>query len=429
MYLIKVILLFFVVFNFPIPIIYNSSLLAVLIASTVYLLHPALLSTLVCTLRNKYTVRLICVFVTLILFGLIPGFLHFTFDFSIIKPYVLTFFLILCSCYIYPILIYDKEYEDRFLTILILLITIFFLQSLIEIAALTTPGVKSIVEFFQKEAVSSKDMGGIRALGLTGNPFFDLAAGFGLIFIVFFYYIIHQRSKGFFSFINVLLFIILFIGSFFAGRTAFVGLGAAVCFYFMSFGNRLQKIANFGKLLLIILSVSFLLYTFLLPDNLKEIVENKLLPYAFEFVYSYLDTGSVSTESGDVLEQMYFPISWETFFLGDGHYTGADGAYYRHTDSGIMRNVLFYGIFGLILILFGHLFYFFKPFQIILSELRKRCGFEDLNLGLFFITILGYTLVLQYKGEVLLFMPIIQTMLFFVCYSFVENNKQLINKQ
>ncbi|WP_172840628.1 hypothetical protein [Sphingobacterium sp. B29] len=154
-------------------------------------------------------------------------------------------------------------------------------------------------------------------------------------------------------------------------------------------------------------------------------VENQLLPFAFEAVYNYIDTGETGTKSGEILDEMYFPISWQTFLFGDGIYTGKDGAYYMHTDAGIMRNILFYGIFGLLFIVFGHLFYFLKPLGRIFSDMKKEISFTSVNKLLFFLSLLLYTIVLQYKGEVLLFMPIIQVMLFYICFSFVERSREI----
>ncbi|WP_157625846.1 hypothetical protein [Sphingobacterium sp. B29] len=79
-----------------------------------------------------------------------------------------------------------------------------------EIAAFVNPSIKSIVSFFQKDLVSQKDMGGIRALALTGNPFFDLAAGFGLIFIVFTFSITINSSRRKFFFIKKFIFFLSF---------------------------------------------------------------------------------------------------------------------------------------------------------------------------------------------------------------------------
>ena len=56
---------------------------------------------------------------------------------------------------------------------------------------------KLLVHFFQKVDVAEKNYGGIRALGLTGNPFFDLAAGYGFILILYFYSFTLKNSNIF----------------------------------------------------------------------------------------------------------------------------------------------------------------------------------------------------------------------------------------
>lgn len=426
MYFLKVFLLFLVVFNFPIPIVYNSAILAVFIATFFYLSNPKEITALYDIVRNKFVVRLLIIFLLMNFMGFVPGLVHLTLDFTIIKAYVLVLFLFLVSVYLYPILVKGVAEEKRFIYILSLLISVFFVQSCVEIAAFVNPSIKSIVSFFQKDLVSQKDMGGIRALALTGNPFFDLAAGFGLIFIVFTFSItINSSRRKFFSLKNSFFFIVLFVGSFFAGRTAFVGLGIALVLYFFSFGSRFKKGISFLRLILIVAVSSFLLYNILLPLETKDMVENQLLPFAFEAVYNYIDTGETGTKSGEILDEMYFPISWQTFLFGDGIYTGKDGAYYMHTDAGIMRNILFYGIFGLLFIVFGHLFYFLKPLGRIFSDMKKEISFTSVNKLLFFLSLLLYTIVLQYKGEVLLFMPIIQVMLFYICFSFVERSREI----
>lgn len=426
MYFLKVFLLFLVVFNFPIPIVYNSAILAVFIATFFYLSNPKEITALYNIVRNKFVVRLLIIFLLMNFMGFVPGLVHLTLDFTIIKAYVLVLFLFLVSVYLYPILVKGVAEEKRFIYILSLLISVFFVQSCVEIAAFVNPSIKSIVSFFQKDLVSQKDMGGIRALALTGNPFFDLAAGFGLIFIVFTFSItINSSRRKFFSLKNSFFFIVLFVGSFFAGRTAFVGLGIALVLYFFSFGSRFKKGISFLRLILIVAVSSFLLYNILLPLETKDMVENQLLPFAFEAVYNYIDTGETGTKSGEILDEMYFPISWQTFLFGDGIYTGKDGAYYMHTDAGIMRNILFYGIFGLLFIVFGHLFYFLKPLGRIFSDMKKEISFTSVNKLLFFLSLLLYTIVLQYKGEVLLFMPIIQVMLFYICFSFVERSREI----
>lgn len=45
---------------------------------------------------------------------------------------------------------------------------------------------------------------------------------------------------------------------------------------------------------------------------------------------------------------MVFMPEWNTILFGDGYFV-YDGSYYKNTDSGIIRNILFWGIVGWIL--------------------------------------------------------------------------------
>jgi len=425
---VKILLAFLIAFNFPIPIVYNSMMLSIIIASIIYFNNIKLLNNVFKIFKLKNVFNIILVFFFVIIMGLIPGVLHLTFDFSILKGNILTFILVLTAIYIYPILKYNVSNKDLFFEIIKIVIGIFFIQSIIEILAFSNENVKGIVTFFQKEAVSAKDMGGIRALGLTGNPFFDLAAAFGLVFILFSQYIL-MENKGFFTIKNSLIFLLLFVGSFFAGRTAFIGLGLSLILYFLSVGKKREKILSFFSLLIATACIAYLLYFTILSDDIKEVVENQLLPFVFEAVYNYIEDGSTSTSSGEVLDNMYFPISFITFLFGDGRYTGADGAYYLHTDAGIMRNILFYGIFGLLATVIGSLVFFIKPLRILINSLRYKAKKSDVNSLLFFLIVILYTVTIHYKGEVLLFMPIIQIILFWITCAFVESKSEDLNHE
>lgn len=61
---------------------------------------------------------------------------------------------------------------------------------------------------------------------------------------------------------------------------------------------------------------------------------------------NFLKTGEFNNYSFDRLfEQMIFMPSPSTFLIGDGYYTNPTGSgYYMHTDSGFMRQILFWGI-------------------------------------------------------------------------------------
>lgn len=419
----KILLCFLLLFNFPIPFMYNSLILVLGISGGIYIAYRNQLLPQFIHLVLKKNVFLIITFIFLLIpISIFVGIAHFTFDFTIIKANVLTLVMVLTGLLIYPILINGVKETDKFQFVLHLIVKVFIIQSCIQILAFVFTPISDLVHFFQKDVVSNKNQGGIRALALTGNPFFDLSSGYGMVFILFMKYIIDYKNHKF-QFRSIFTFILLFVGSFFAGRTAFVGLLLAFMLYFLSKSLKHGKVYNIGKVVFLIGLFALGIY-FVLPSNVKTLVDERLLPFAFEFVYAYIDKGELTTSSTETLNNMYFPISIETFLLGDGKYTGSDGRYYMHSDAGIMRNVLYYGVFGLLFIFVGQMQFFFKPIKILLGKLKSKLRYTVYNDLLFLILLIAFVLLLHYKGEVMLYMPIVQIILLWITLSFTNEIKK-----
>ncbi|MCI9359966.1 MAG: hypothetical protein HFG65_03215 [Hungatella sp.] len=69
--------------------------------------------------------------------------------------------------------------------------------------------------------------------------------------------------------------------------------------------------------------------------------------WIFSAFENYLKTGKFYDNMGSIehlTTDMYWLPEWNTFLFGDGRYLNANGSYYMHTDSGIMRPMLYYGI-------------------------------------------------------------------------------------
>lgn len=64
-------------------------------------------------------------------------------------------------------------------------------------------------------------------------------------------------------------------------------------------------------------------------------------------IINLFTTGQLNNYSADHLfnEMIFLPNS-STLLFGDGMYTATDGHYYMNTDSGFMRQILFWGLFG-----------------------------------------------------------------------------------
>ncbi|MHC9089714.1 hypothetical protein ACXIHB_13530 [Tenacibaculum sp. IMCC1] len=407
------VIFFFIIFNFPIPGVHSSIFLAIMVMLLLYFRKGGRnidLYKLTKILRTSQFTLMFFLYLVLIVYTFLWAFLHGTNDYSIIKNLTLCFITILVGILFVPLAINHLFKEDDYLVEFSrLILVVFIVQSVIQILAFVEPSVAKFVTFFRKEKIQGFDYGGIRGLALTGNPYFRLSAGYGLSYIIFFY--LYFKKKVNFP---VIVFLLLFIGSFFSGRTAFVGLAVAIISYFVySFVEvRLlfTRIFKFLGLIIIIVNGIILVYFFFVPENIRSIVDDKLLPFAFEFVYNYQSTGELSTSSSDTLNSMYFKVPETTFIYGDGRYMADNGvSYYKYTDAGYMRNLLFYGIFGLIYIIVSQILIFINPF---LSTMNK-------NNKLYLLFILGFSFILHYKGEVLMFSPLYQLVVVIFSFSYL----------
>lgn len=411
-------IVFCLIFNFPIPGFYNSVALAFLLASILYLrkeqrsANIVLMKTL---FKSKQTILIISLYLILILFTFFWAFFHGTNDFSFSKSYLLSFIVVIVTVYVLPLII-SKLFcgdEDYLTGITRVLVYLFVIQSVIQILAFVFPSIFEVTSFFKSDVINNRNFHGIRALALTGNPFFSLSSAYGLSFIMFFF--LEKKKKHKFP---IIIFILLFFGSFFAGRTAFIGLGFGLLYYLLnSIGGVKEFVFSFVRIFITIFCIviiSILTYAFFLPVDIQILVDELLLPYAFEFIYTYQESGSFSTESSDVLNDMYFPISLDTMLWGDGKFMNEDGSYYMHTDAGYMRSVLFFGVFGQVFLVLS---------QFIMVKKSLFSKNNDYSERVFFCLILIYFSLLHYKGQVFLFVPILQSMIIMFSYNYILKEK------
>ncbi len=405
---------FLIVFNFPLPFVYNSALLGVLLSLPFYGTKKNI-DGLIKIIRSKQFKAIAYSYIFISIYAAVWTISHNANDFSIIKGYLLVLFLIVSFILIYPLVINytGDNWNTQAHKIINLLLILFLVQSVIQILAFVFPSFAEIIRSFHKIEFITDDRNRFikfRALALTGNPFFSLASGYCLIF-VFFFYLLSIKKITF----SLIKFILLLIGSFFSGRTAFIGvLIGGLLYLFNSDKSVFRQSINLLKLIFILIIFLIFLYDFL-PSGIKNIVDSTFLPWLFEFYYSYKNEGTLTTTSSNhLIDRMYYLPTLETFFLGDGRYSNADGSYYGYTDAGYMRNILFYGILGFLIILFLQ----FKA-AFTLFKFRNTPKF-------FFIITIFTMLILHIKGDVLMHSPM-ASLLFsaIILTSFSENQKLL----
>lgn len=411
---INIIVVFLYIFNFTIPIIKNSYVLSILI-SIIFIIGNRKISTNYITIfyKNKYTLYLflyLFILILLSIFRLIPN--SDTLQYSFLLPRLVQ--LIYIGLLPIP-LIYLFIQNINLEKYLLIIINVFLLQSIIQIIAFIFPQVQMLISYFHPEIFKEllANYEGIRGLALAGNLFFSLSSIYGLVYIIYIYYIT-EYSKSF-NFKNIVVFMILVIGGLFTGRTSIIGLTLSIFLYLLINKTLFYKINNSIKILgysFLILSIAILL----LPNSISNIVFNKLLPFAFEFIYSYQNSNKISTSSTNhLISMLSVPLDPIDYIFGRGAYMNSDGTYYMHTDSGYFRQILFWGIPGLTLTLAYQIHLIFYP------VMKKTNVWNINNYKLFLIIVFVYTLILQIKGEVFAHMHYMSIILYSISMFFIKD--------
>lgn len=238
---------------------------------------------------------------------------------------------------------------------------IFLLQTIIQLIVVNNSYLGEKILFFN-HYVPEKVVGvgsGIRGKALSAATTYHLTMAYGFCFIIYLKTFISNKN----SYINIFIGILIFIGIFFAGRSGFVAclIGALGYIFYrqVPLSYRIKTILKtiFFVLVFIILSSIILISAF--PD-FWSLLNEQILPYAFEFLYSIDTSGSVETASTNHLRSMWLDSDFNFFelFFGSGRYTNPDGSYYMHVDPGILRHLLFMGVFGYAILIIYQLYLF-----------------------------------------------------------------------
>ncbi|PMG99005.1 hypothetical protein [Vibrio lentus] len=255
-------------------------------------------------------------------------------DYTFISKFVLIAVEIPLCAYVF--LWINKGIEQNI--IYIEFIRAFFLacviQAIISLFLFIVPeireGVFNILQYPEELIAMSQ----FRLVGI-GYYFFDLAVIFGLGFFCFTYMLTYEKVP----FYYYILVLILVIAGFLTARTFLIFIVLSVMFFIT---NR-NFIFKFSKIIIFGVLGVFFLY-FILPYNISDKFMT-VIPWAFEYIFSLLDGSGVETSSTNVLKSMFVDYSYYTAMFGDGYYVDPKDPtlYYRSTDSGLMRPILYFG--------------------------------------------------------------------------------------
>lgn len=206
----------------------------------------------------------------------------------------------------------------------------------------------------------------------------------------------------------------LITGTFLYGRVggiiSFLVILILIMYYLTKIRNIKRALAIIGVIMLLFLSI-----THTAKNNDKV---NTWLDWSFDYISNYKNTGNLSNASSNMMFNMYFMPETQTILIGDGYYTEQGlGSYYKSTDIGFMRNILFFGIFSTITGYFTIIFILIG-FKKCFSKNKNKIGVM-LSM-LFFVQIIMF----EMKGGIHYIMY--ATLLPFYCVLLYENKKRLL---
>jgi hypothetical protein len=429
----KIIILFLIIFKFRVPVVYDTAFLSILLCSIYYLLTRGTLPFTYFFYRHTITI-LVGLAVICIIIAAITTF-HGEYDFLLLTILALQFVMLCALIYALPLLLEGEE-EHAFESCLFLICYAFATQGFIQLMAFLIPPLGDFMISIKPEETQQMLSGTaykiyFRGYALSGSIFFELPAGFGLAYMALVRLLAIEEQKYITGYKLYIIFILLFVGSMFSGRTSFIGLAIAVVMGILLIKSPFQLlIKNFSAILGFIILFA-VIYGLVLPSRQKQILIDDVFPFAFEFYYNYEESGRLSTSSSDaMIYSHYYWLPDKTLLHGDGRIAGINGGFYGETDAGYMRNALYGGIPFIICLVIYQWLYVMRPLSISVQRRWTREGYGDFICFLMFFM---YIFILEYKGSALGFMNIMEVLLFFlgssylVRYYYREENDVIVN--
>lgn len=381
-FVLGVFLLFLLVHSFYIYPPVNSSMLSVVFVFFISVIYKqSFVGTVYKLSTHKRVVSLYFFILALLAVSFLISFMHGTYDLSYSKNFVSQAIQLVLTIFVFSFIFH--KYKERYFTPTEfaerLIVWVFVIQSVVQILAFISPQIASIVHLSYTDRAFERlyeGYGGIRGLALTGSPGWGLSVGYGLAYLFYVKaYMVNRKITVF----TISLGLLLVLGTFFAGRSGFVGAILGIIFYLIASGNPLIKIRNSIYGLLLLLGLVSVVY-FSLP-GFVTLLQVRVFPFVFEFLYKYESTGQLQTTSTNTLARMWsVEIPNTTYLAGTGWFTDpVTGSYYMRTDVGYIRNILFGGA------LWVFLLFLYQAKLIGLTYLNKRSFSKNTKKLIFFI--------------------------------------------
>lgn len=350
----------FFLFFFLFVFIYGLSISSLNIDITIFL-NLIMLCFSVFIFKDGFVISkgILCLFLFLLIdvsICIIVPILYNTYDFDILKTKIN---LLVSLFNVYSISFYLNKYYSKSYIYSILTVVL-IVQSIIICLSLLNPDFGAFIGYISKSSSSVERMlskySGARGLGLTTFTAFGLSIILGLQLLVLCYsYVKNYISTHLF----IVTLVLSTIASLSAGRTAFLGLLLGLitlAFTKKSSRNLILSVVGFTLSIMYLLTIDV--------KSIESPSLSVLYNYALEPILNYKSGQGLATTSTVGLQNMYFKLTNNQFFFGDGLYSGPDGTYYLGTDAGYMRFILFYGVFASVLLYSAFFLFCGTPCQV-----------------------------------------------------------------
>lgn len=382
------ILVFMYTFAFAIKggFVIESSMIVCLCLAGYAITNKSFFSCCVHVLKTRFVKTMILGYVVTNIWCVFCVMVNGANDFTFLKTFLHVFLQIATGVFLYSFLRFrgsDKQIVNY-------LVVAFMAQTIIQWMAFFIPPVRAIVHFTKSADVLAKasQYGNMRGISLAGSSFFGLSAAYAMIALLFW-----SEKNTFFKenrFVRVLFYCVMMSGTFFAGRTGFVGVAIAIVYAavkgFQKKDFKMRELNESEKkagVLVGITTLGIIVVSVILCFVNKRFAT--LLWFAFEPVYNLFTKGTLMISSVSQMLDMYSIVPFKTLLIGDGMYS-VGASYYMGTDVGYYRVIYYAGIIGFALLMF---------LQLTILQLRQ--GKERLLKGMLLLTLL----VLNLKGEVI----------------------------
>lgn len=235
-------------------------------------------------------------------------------------------------------------------SIIVMTAVIGTLQSIFIILDGIFPGVRDIFSSVVMQPNNINDS--FRAAGLTSMSGDGLSFSQAICGLCSFFMMLRSNNNKS-RLVWSLSFTLIFLSMMLVSRTGIVILlifsGFITVFSRSNFKLRAYSILFLSMFMLTIISTVYFFMLAIDPDRLTFFLDT-LLPYAFEFVFSYFEGYGFTTSSTDdmINNMLIYPDNPMTLIFGDGYYSNPADVQqnYMGTDIGYLRILFYVGIVG-----------------------------------------------------------------------------------